>query len=138
MITLMSVHTVTPGREDDYVAIQQRLWELTWKLEPETIRYEHFRGTKPGQFISLLSFKDLDTFLEHQIADYHDGVAWEGLFVEHEMQWLDPMPGAGDLGQTVLDPLPADIDPVKRSYAEMLPAERPAWWGPVVRPDMAK
>jgi hypothetical protein len=133
MITLMSVHTVAPGREEEYVAIQQRLWEHTWKLEPDTIRYEHFRGTKPGQFVSLLTFKDLRHFLDHQVADYHDDVNWEGLFIEHELQWLDPLPGAGDLGQSVIDPLPADLDEARRMYAAMLPAERPAWWGPVVR-----
>lgn len=132
MLTLMSVQTVAPGREDDYHAIQRHLWECTWREEPETIRYEHFRGQKPGQFISILTFRDLETFLDHQIADYHHDVNWEGLFIEHEMQWLDPLPGANELGQTVIDPLPADTSDERRSYAAMLPAERPKWWGAVL------
>ena len=131
MITLMSIHTIAPGRERDYETIQRRLWDLTWEREPHTIRYEHFRGTRPGQYVSLLTFPSLDAFLEHQIADYHHDVEWDGLFVEHEMQWLDPLPGANELGQTELPPLPAELDPAKRAYAEWLPSERPVWWGNV-------
>lgn len=131
MITLLSIQTVAPGREADYVAIQQRLAELTRAHEPHVIRYEHYRGTRPGQFISFLTFPSLDDFLAHQVADYHDDVNWEGLFIEHEMQWLDPLPGANDLAQSEIPPLPADLDPARRAYAEMLPAARPAWWGPI-------
>ena len=132
MISLMSVHTVAPGREEEYVAIQRMLWAKTWELEPETVRYEHYRATKTGQFISILTFKDLAAFLEHQIADYHDDVPWEGLFIEHELQWIDPIPGAHTLAQSEIPPLPADIDEKRKLYADMLPSARPQWWGPIL------
>lgn len=129
MLTLMSVHTVAPGREEEYEKIQRHLADCTWREEPETIRYEHFRGTKRGQYISILTFKDMETFLDHQMADYHDEVNWDGLFVEHEMQWLDPLQGANDLPPTDVEPLPADTSAQRRAYAAMLPAEKPSWWG---------
>ncbi len=130
MITLLSIQTVASGRESDYVAIQQKLWRLTHERESETVvRYEHYRGTKTNQFVSLLTFRSFEAFLEHQVAPYHDDVDWEGLFVEHEMQWLDPLPGANDLASTLLPMVPPDLAPEKRVYAEMLPSERPAWWG---------
>jgi len=130
MITLLSIQTVAPGREADYVAIQQKLWRLTQEQESEhVVRYEHYRDTKPNQFVSLLTFSSLEAFLAHQVAPYHDDVDWEGLFVVHEMQWLDPLPGANDLSQTLLPALPDDLDPAQRVYADMLPADRPAWWG---------
>ena len=130
MITLLSIQTVAPGREADYVALQQNLWRLTHDQEREqVVRYEHYRGTRPNQFISLLTFRSFAAFLEHQMMPYHDGADWDGLFVEHEMQWLDPLPGANDLVQTCLPPLPDDLDSARRAYAEMLPGERPSWWG---------
>ena len=49
------------------------------------------------------------------------------------MQWLDPLPGANDLAPTLLPPLPDDLDPAQRVYADMRPAERPAWWGAAQR-----
>jgi len=127
MITLLSIHTVVPGREEEYVAYQKKLWTLTM-AEPGIIRYEHYRGTKKGQFVSLLAFTSLDAFLEHQIADYHHDARLGTLFAEHELQWLDPIPGANDLERSEIPPLAPDVGELKRQYAAMLPSSRPAWW----------
>lgn len=129
MVTLLSIHTVSPGREQDYETLQRRLWLLTHAREPGVVRYEHFRGTRERQYCSILAFRDLDAFLAHQVADYHDAVDWDGLFEDLQLQWLDPLPGASDLAPTVIPPLAADVDALRRRYAGMLPPARPAWWG---------
>ncbi|MFA7440215.1 MAG: antibiotic biosynthesis monooxygenase [Sphingomonadaceae bacterium] len=78
MSTLLSIQTVAEGREEEYLKIQREVWSQTHAKEPGIVRYEHYRGEKPGQFYSLLVFRDFGAFLDHQVADYHDAPDWAG------------------------------------------------------------
>ena len=127
MITLMTRQKVNPGRVDDYIAIQQKLWKLTHDNEPNMVRYEHFRAEEPNVFISLLSFNSYKDFLDHQVVDYHHEVDWDGVFEDISLQWVEPLQGANTLEPTDLS-LPDDLDEARKFYVSMMKTERPEWW----------
>lgn len=128
MVTLMTRQRVNPDRLGDYLAIQRRLWRLTHAHEADTVlRYEHYRAEEPYVFVSLLSFRSYEDFLNHQVADYHHDVDWDGIFAEITLQWVDPLEGANALERT--DPtLAGKLDAKRKVYADMMLAKRPAWW----------
>jgi len=130
--TLLAHIQVKEGREAEFEAIAAELHRETHANEPACLRYEYWRGAKPGRYYSLLSFEDFNAFLRHQLSDHHEkaspriGDSCESV----RLEWVDPIAESSGLPATRMQPLPDGADEKTKRYHEVFAAVVQAWWAP--------
>ncbi len=135
MVTCLAHIVVRHGLEREFEELIRHLHTATHSTESAVRRYEYWRGAEPRTYYALLAFDDYAGFVTHQASDHHERAAGElGRVIESiRLEWVDPVPGAGELGPTVGGPIPDDAGPVARRYAERMPVQVAPWWGELDR-----
>ncbi len=130
MATLLAHIQVKPGHEAEFEAIAAELFRATHAREASCLRYEYWRGAKPGRYYALLAFDDFHAFLRHQVSDHHEAAspriaeACESV----RLEWVDPVAGASGLPATAMQPLPDGADEKTAQYHELYAAVEQDWW----------
>lgn len=133
MATLLAHITVHPGQEEKFEAVAAQLHATTHARESHVLRYEYFRGAAPGRYYSVLAFDDFLGFLEHQTSDHHEAAsaALGELIADLELEWLDPVGGASELGPTDMQELPPGATELTAIYHRIFAAQVQDWWQPL-------
>jgi quinol monooxygenase YgiN len=131
MATLLAHIQVKPGREAEFEAIAAKLYRDSHDKEPGILRYEYWRGAKPGFYYSLLSFDDFHGFLRHQVSDHHEAASPRiGETCQSvRLEWVDPIPESSPLPETRVQGLPTGADAKTTKYHEVFAAIVQGWWG---------
>ncbi len=128
LLTHIRVKSEMIGRWEE---IARDLVAKTRSEEPGMIRYEYWRGSEPGVYYALLSFRSYADFCVHQASDYHEGYMSEfaEMFDAISLEWIDPVQDGGaaspPTGEGVLA---ADAPEPLRAMAERYPAAVAGWW----------
>lgn len=131
MATILAHLKVRSGAEAQFEEIARDLFRDTHALETGVLRYEYWRGSEPGTYYTMLSFRDFASFITHQTSDHHEiasprlGSVLEGL----RLEWLDPVPDASPLPATQPGGIPADANDLSRTYAHRFAVQMANWWG---------
>ncbi len=130
MATLLAHLTVRAGCEARFESLTRRLYDASWKAEPDLVRYEYFRAASPRTYYCLLSFPDEAAFLRHQASDHHEAETRElgELLEASTFEWVDPVEGASPLRSTVASGPDPDAGKVERAYHRAMPVVVPDWW----------
>lgn len=131
MTTVLAHLTIKEGKEGQFEEISRGVYSETHANEPKMKRYEYFRGTEPRTYYVLLSFKDFNAFMTHQVADYHHNIG-PGLneCVESiRLEYLDPINGAAPLTscETHGRMMP-DASDLWNDYVDRHSETTPSWW----------
>ncbi len=132
MATLLAHIEVHAGREADFEKLARELHAAT-RREPGMLRYEYWRGAKPGLYYCLLAFDDFHAFLAHQTSDHHERAAPKlgELIASIRLEWVDPVGGASDLPPTEMQPLAGGADALTARYHEAYAIAMQEWWQPL-------
>ncbi len=128
MATLLCHIEIHPGKEEAFEAVMKEMYRRTHVEEPDCVRYEYYRGARPGTYYSLLSFADRYAFLQHQTSDYHEGFDFAAMIRHLDMEWVDPVAGASPLIPTEVGELPHSANAAIRTAAETYQVVVQAWW----------
>jgi quinol monooxygenase YgiN len=130
MATILAHIRVNEGKEAQFEAIAQMLYERTHATETGVRHYEYWRGAAPRTYYTLLAFDDFATFIAHQTSPHHEEASpqFVGVFESFRLEWVDPIQGASDLPPTASQELPADADELTKVYAQRFAADIAAWW----------
>ncbi len=130
MATLLAHIQVKPGREAEFEAIAAELYRDSHEKEPGILRYEYWRGAKPGSYYSLLSFDDFHGFLRHQVSAHHEAASPRiGETCQSvRLEWVDPIRESSPLPETRMQGLPAGADAKTTKYHEVFAAIVQEWW----------
>ena len=85
-------------------------------------------AAQASSYYCLLSFRDREAFLAHQVSDHHEGHDFAALIKSLKMEWVDPVDGAAPLAVTQPEALPANVDTAIAAAAELYPVEVQPWW----------
>ena len=133
MATILAHISVRPGAEAQFEEISRELYERSHEGEEGLIRYEYWRGSEPGSYYTLLSFRDFATFIAHQTSEHHEtaspklGAVLTGI----RLEWVDPVDGASPLPRTEAQDLSHVEHELTRVYAERFAARISPWWEPL-------
>jgi quinol monooxygenase YgiN len=130
MATILAHLRVKPGAEARFEAIARQLYAETHAHEAGVRRYEYWRGADERTYYTLLSFDDVNAFIDHQVSDHHESAAPQlGEVLESiRLEWLDPIEHASPLGPTVAqDPPPDASETFARAHARYA-ARIADWW----------
>ena len=135
MATILAHISVRPGSEADFEAISRDLYAESHATEDGLLRYEYWRGSDPGTYYTLLSFRDFASFIAHQTSDHHEAASPKlgGVLTGLRLEWLDPVDGAAPLPRTEPQDLSHVADELTRVYAERFAARIAPWWASVRR-----
>ena len=130
MASILAHIQLHPGKEAVFEAIVRKLYAQTHAHEPECLRYEYWRGAKPGFYYCFLCFTDYPAFMAHQVSDHHeeDAETLRAVIADIQLEWLDPVMPAAGFPETVDTPIASDADDLTRTYADMFPVEIQTWW----------
>lgn len=130
MATLLAHIQVKRGREAEFEAIAARLYTGTHRSETGCLRYEYWRGAKPGFYYSLLSFDDFHGFLRHQVSDHHEEASpgIQDVCLDVKLEWVDPIGESSPLSATRMLELPEDADEKTALYHKLFAAVIQDWW----------
>lgn len=129
---LAHIH-VDKSRLAEFENVIRELYQKTWEREPGCVKYEFWRGAEEAKYYCLMCFVDYDAFLEHQVSDHHQAIIeFAKSFRKVDLEWIDPVPDASDLGRTREQKLPPDINKAKKRYTLSHPLQVQAWWDKVV------
>ncbi len=130
MATLLAHITVRPGTEERFEEIARTLYERTHTDETDVLRYEYWRGAEERTYYTLLSFTDHRAFIEHQASDHHESASPAiGEVVERiTLEWVDPIRGAADLPETVMQDAPDGSSDLVTKYTDSYAARVADWW----------
>jgi quinol monooxygenase YgiN len=130
MTTLLAHIRIKPGKLEKWEAIMADMVRQTFGTEEGVIRYEYWKGQEPNAYYCLLSFADKWAFYGHQMSDHHEGHDFADVLASIELEYVDPVEGAGGgLPRTLDPPLPPDADPGMRTAQERFPLSIAPWWG---------
>ena len=130
MATILAHLTIKPGSEERFEAIARELHDGTHSLETKVLRYEYWRGEKPGTYYALLAFDDHRAFIEHQVSDHHElaspqiGEVCETI----RLEWVDPISTSSPLPATNHQAAPPGADDLTTKYADLYAAKIADWW----------
>ena len=128
MATLLCHIEIHSGRELEFEAVMKEMYRRTHDEEPNCVRYEYYRGAKPGKYYSLLSFTDSGAFWEHQVSDYHEGFDFAGMIKSLDKEWVDRVAEAIPLRGTVdIEHADTASDLIK-SAEQTYRIEVQSWW----------
>ena len=128
MATLLCHITINKGKEEAFEAVMLDMYRRTHAEEPDCLRYEYFRGAEPRCYYCLLSYGTWESFLLHQVSDYHEGHDFAGMIESLQMEWVDPVQGASPLPATSAEAMPANLNELLRQAAKTYPVGTQAWW----------
>ena len=129
MTTLLAHIRIKPGKEAKWEAIMHDMVAQTFATEDGVVRYEYWKGQEPNAYCCLLSFADKWAFYAHQMSEHHEGHDFADVFAGIELEYIDPVKGAGgDLASTLDPPLPDDASEAMRTAQTRFPLAIPAWW----------
>jgi quinol monooxygenase YgiN len=129
MSTLLAKAKLKEGYEDFFEEIAQTVFKSTHENESGVVRYEYFRGTDERTYYVLLSFNDFDSFMRHQVADYHHNVDFMDCFEDFRLEWLDPISGASPLAPSqTTGNIDEDRGELWNEYVNKHSEEAPTWW----------
>ena len=132
MATILAHILIKDGKEDEFESIAATLHEASHASEPRLRAYGYWRGQTPRTYYTLLAFDDYLGFMAHQTSDHHEAAALvlRSCIESMSLEWVDPVQGASKLVASNSQDLPVDASPLLVRYAEMMPAQVAAWWGP--------
>ncbi|MEN3974938.1 antibiotic biosynthesis monooxygenase [Emcibacter sp. SYSU 3D8] len=130
MATILAHIQIRPGKEARFEELQGALWRSTHANEPDTTRYEFFRGEKEGWYYGLLSFKDFQAFLVHQSSDAHEefGGQFGDVVQDIRIEWVDAIEGANALAPTAPQDAPPGASDLVRKYSKDYAVRMADWW----------
>ncbi len=129
MTALLAEVTVKPGMETHWEGIARTVWGATHENEPGCLRYEYWRGSKPRHYFVLLIFEDFDSFMVHQVADYHHNAGFGDCFESFSLQHIDPVTNACGFepSETASEPNPKKGE-IWNNYVANHSEPTPEWW----------
>ena len=132
MATILAHIVISEGKEAEFESIAAQLHEATHLVESRLRAYGYWRAQNPRTYYALLAFDDYLGFMEHQTSSHHEDVALDlrGCIESMSLEWVDPVEGASTLAASNPQDLPVDASPLLIRYADMLPVQVAAWWGP--------
>lgn len=128
--TILAHITVKAGRENEFEHIARTLFAASHTNDEGLLRYEYWRGSDPGTYYSLLSFRDFRAFIDHQTSDHHEsasphiGEVVSGI----RLEWVDPVDGASALPRTSAQELSGNLDELTKLYARRFAVREAQWW----------
>ena len=128
MATFLAKIKIRAGKEADFEATAQQMFEATHANEPNCRRYEYWRAREPRTYYCLESFNDYVGFMIHQSSPHHEAPDFGSMIEEMDLEWIDPIQGASDLAATDPQELPIDANDLMRQYAENMPVQMQDWW----------
>ena len=130
MATLLAHIQVKRGQEARFEAIAAKLHDETHRNETGCLRYEYWRGAKPGFYYALLSFDDFHGFLRHQVSDHHEEASpnIRDICLDVKLEWVDPMGESSPLPATRMQELPEGADEKTALYHNLFAADIQDWW----------
>ncbi|MCX2977425.1 putative quinol monooxygenase [Candidatus Marimicrobium litorale] len=130
MSTLLAKIQIHTGQEEEFEEVMAYMYRQTHATEDGVLRYEYWRGSEPGFYYCLLSFKDALTFWRHQASDHHEGemARFARCIADLDLEVIDPVQQASPLPATEEGVVSeADSDAVKAA-ADAYPIAIKAWW----------
>ena len=130
MSTLLARIQVHSGKESLFEEVMAYMYQETHGRETDVLRYEYWRGQKPGRYYCLLSFRDNLSFWRHQASPHHEGqmARFQDCIADLELEVIDPVADASPLPPAAaagdLSAEPHDV----RLQAEQYPVELASWW----------
>ena len=131
MATILAHITVKAGQEQAWEDVCSRLYDATHAGEADVARYEYWRGEHDRTYYTLLSFTDLQAFIDHQASAHHidAGIEMRNMFEAFWLEWVDPVTTASPLPPTNAQEARPEADEVWLKYhQDYAPNVRP-WWG---------
>ena len=129
MTTLLAQIRIKPGKEAKWEAIMADMVAQTAATETGVRRYEYWKAQTENAYYCLLSFDDKWAFYAHQMSEHHEGHDFADVLAGIELEYLDPVQGAGGGLPHTLDPaLPDDASEAMRTAQARFPLAIPAWW----------
>ena len=129
MTTLLAHIRIKPGKEQKWEAIMRDMVAQTFATEQGVVRYEYWKGQAQNHYYCLLSFTDKWAFYAHQMSDHHEGHDFADVLAGIELEYVDPVQGAGGGLSATLDPaLPDDASEAMRTAQARFPLAIPGWW----------
>ena len=131
MPTLLTHILVKPEAIPRWEKILADLVARTEADEPERLRYEYWRGDKPGAYYALLSYPTAYAFYRHQGSETHDKYLddFTKMFADIRFEWIDPVArGGSGLPATENDPLPPEAPEKIRAQVGLYPILISEWW----------
>ncbi len=130
MATILAKIQINPGKEALFEEVMALMYKQTHDTEPDTLRYEYWRGRDTGFYYCLLSFTDNLAFWQHQASDHHEGEAarFQECIASIDLEVVDPVSGSSPLPPASDAAVPADAPDLVRQQAEIFPLPMAAWW----------
>ena len=129
MTTLLAHIRIKPGKEEKWEAIMHNMVTQTFATEQGVVRYEYWKGQTENVYYCLLSFADKWTFYAHQMSEHHEGHDFADVLAGIELEYVDPVQGAGGGLCATLDPvLPDNASAEMRTVQARFPLAIPSWW----------
>jgi len=130
MSTLLAKIQIHPGKESEFEHVMTYMYAETHGKEAGVLRYEYWRGQKPGFYYCLLSFPDSVSFWRHQASDHHEGEMqrFQDCIAELELEIIDPVQQASPLPPTLAGQLPSGESPAVQEQAKQFPITEAGWW----------
>jgi len=130
MSTLLAKIQIHPGKESEFEDVMVYMYRQTHDIEDGVLRYEYWRGSTPGFYYCLLSFRDAAAFWRHQASDHHEGEMqrFAQCIAALDLEVIDPVAQASPLPPTLPGELPASEPQAVRDQALRFPITEAPWW----------
>ncbi|MDX2236346.1 MAG: antibiotic biosynthesis monooxygenase [Hyphomonadaceae bacterium] len=130
MAAILAHIQIKPGKEAFFEATVQTLYAQSHAEEQHLLRYEYWRGQKPGLYYCLLSFTDYAGFMAHQTSAHHEAAipALSEALQSIDLEWIDPVPGAADAPPTIPMALGEAASALAKAYAQQIAVRVAGWW----------
>jgi quinol monooxygenase YgiN len=130
MSSLLAKIQVHPGKEAQFEDVMAFMYKQTHSVEEGVLRYEYWRGQKPGFYYCLLSFSDALTFWQHQASDHHEGEMqrFGECIAELDLEVIDPVQQASPLPPTIAGEAPLQESAAVQEQAKLFPITEAHWW----------
>jgi quinol monooxygenase YgiN len=130
MSTLLAKIKIHPGKETVFEEVMAYMYKATHGTEEGVLRYEYWRGTEPGFYYCLLSFRDATAFWRHQASDHHEGEMerFAACIADLDLEVIDPVQQASPLPPTCAGTLAEGESELVREQAALYPITEATWW----------
>lgn len=130
MSSFLAKIQVHPDKEAEFESVMEYMYRETHSTEQAVLRYEYWRGHKPGFYYCLLSFASPTDFWQHQASNHHEGQMQRFIacIAELDLETIDPVQNASPLPATEEGVLEADAPQPVCEQAELFPVTLAQWW----------
>ena len=130
MSTLLAKIQIHAGQEKEFEEVMAYMYRQTHDTEDGVLRYEYWRGSEPGFYYCLLSFKDALTFWRHQASDHHEGemARFARCIADLDLEVIDPVQQASPLPPTEEGMIDETESDAVKGAASAYPIAIKAWW----------